>query len=304
MTYRVDAGTVQVVAPSASLPNGFSVPVWDQWVVELATGRSRLLQAGLVHCGGCDGRFGEEWSKSGRLLFFAESRSGGSTFVSDMQTGVTRKLFSGSTEISVKPDWSPAADMLVYRSDDGVSVVEDFTSGTRTELPELGWPVRFDPSGIYLYSPAWDDDRKGAVGETKVYDVQARRVIATLPGRPRPEGMWLPLEPVKAADGTFIVILERAADCDGVAVYRDQKRVACIVGGQGGSFSPDGKRAVVARAVVPPALGQSGQYEIVLVDTAGGQTRTLYSVAGLPELIWNNASSHLLVLSPFGGRGP
>ena len=47
MTYAVDAGEVEV-------DGRYSVPSWDQWVVDLEMGILRRLQAGMRSCGGCD----------------------------------------------------------------------------------------------------------------------------------------------------------------------------------------------------------------------------------------------------------
>jgi hypothetical protein len=310
MTYQVDAGMAQVVTPSPANPNGFSVPVWDQWVVELATDQRRLLQAGLLHCGGCDGRFGPAWSASGRLLYFAELRDNGSTFISDMQTGVTRELFSGSTQISAEPDWSPVTDLLVYRTAAGVTILEDFSAGTRKELPDLLWPVRFDASGAYLYSPGWDNDHRAAGGETKVYDWLTGRVVATLAGQPRYDGLFMPQTTIRSLDGSFVAVLE-GGDCGGVAVYRGSTSVACVSGSGGGALSPNGQQVAAARVTREgsgPVPGQLSEYEVVLIDVASGQTRVLASGALSqflpPELIWNDASTHLLVRWPFSGYGP
>src|SRR5690606_13737172 len=99
MLYGVDAGTQAV-------GGGTALPVWDQWAVNLDTDERRLLQAGLVHCGGCDGRFGPRWSPSGRFLVFPELVGNGRTFLHDFETAETRLLFEGSTEISWAPEWS------------------------------------------------------------------------------------------------------------------------------------------------------------------------------------------------------
>jgi hypothetical protein len=311
MTYQVDAGTAQVIPPSATNPSGYSVPVWDQWAVELATDKRQLLQAGLRHCGGCDGRFGPAWSPSGRLLYFSEWLGNGSTFISDLSTGTTRELLSGSTDILVEPDWSPRSDLLVYRTTAGLTVLEDFTSGTRKELPELAWPVRFDTSGAYLYSPAWDNDSRAVGGETRIYEVSLGQVVATLAGQPRSDSLFMPVAPVRGEDGNFTAVLEGAANCGGVAVYRGTTSLACVSGGSQGLLSPDGRLVALARLThggAPGPAWQMSEYEILLVDVATGSTRVLgggaLSAVMRPELIWNAAGTHLLVRWPFGGYGP
>jgi hypothetical protein len=311
MTYQVDAGTAQVVPPSATNPNGYSVPVWDQWVVELTTDKRQLLQAGLRHCGGCDGRFGPAWSPSGRLLYFSEWLGNGSTFISDLSTGTTRELFSGSTDILVEPDWSPRSDLLVYRTTAGLTVLEDFTSGTGKELPELAWPARFDTSGAYLYSPAWDNDSRVAGGETRIYEVRLGQVVATLAGQPRGDSLFMPVAPVRGEGGSFTAVLEGAANCGGVAVYRRTTSVACISGGSGALLSPDSRMVALSRlthGAGPGPAWQLSEYEILLADVATGSIKVLsggaLSAVMPPELIWNAAGTLLLARWPFGGYGP
>ena len=82
------------------------LPTWDQWALNRHTDERRLLQAGLVHCGGCDGRFGAEWSPSGRFVYYAEYAQAGRTFLSDLETGTTRVISEGSTLVSAKPSWT------------------------------------------------------------------------------------------------------------------------------------------------------------------------------------------------------
>ena len=313
MTYQVGAGMNQLATPSPDNPGGFSVPVWDQWAVELATDQRRLLHAGLVHCGGCDGRFGPAWSASGRLLYFSEWSDPGSTFVSDLQTGITRELSFGTTDIAGEPDWSPRSDVLVYRTTAGGTVLEDFGSSVRRDLPELAWPARFDPSGALLYSPAWDNDPAVAGGETVIYDLRTGRVISRLGGLPRFDSPFTPYaaNSVLGADGSFIAVLEGSAECSGVAIYRGNIGVACVGGGSDAALSADGRLVALARltrAAAPGGPAQMNEYEVMLVEVATGSASVLATGARgalrAPELIWNDASTHLLVRWPFSGYGP
>ena len=48
--------------------SGYRVPQHDKWVVNVQSGATTRLQAGLVHCGGCDARYGPRWSPSSRLV--------------------------------------------------------------------------------------------------------------------------------------------------------------------------------------------------------------------------------------------
>jgi hypothetical protein len=301
MTYEIDAGMVE-------LQPGFSVPSWDQWVVNLATGGKRELQAGLRHCGGCDGRFGPSWSVSGRFLTFAELAQPSRVFLSDLDLGNTRELAVGSSDISSEPDWSPVADLLVYRRN-GVTVLEDLPRGSVTELPELPWPVRFDASGGYLYSPAWGEVKDGG-GSTTVYDVRAGRVVATLAGRARYQSLWLREGQLAASGDSFVAVLEGAPDC-GVAVYSGTRRLTCIVGGSGAVLSPDGRYAAVGRTQNTVPTNARKEYDVLLVDMATGAVRVVATGAlsepGSPQLppqfIWNARGTHVIVRWPFAGGG-
>ncbi len=98
MVYGVQTGEVEVGA------SGYRVPQHDQWSVNLDTGATRRLQAGLVHCGGCDARYGPRWSPSSRYVAYAEFGGQGRRFLSDVTTGSTRQIANGN-EVGDEPVW-------------------------------------------------------------------------------------------------------------------------------------------------------------------------------------------------------
>lgn len=170
------------------------------------------MQEGLVHCGGCDGGFGPAWSPSGRYITYAETGGAGRVFLTDASSRTTRVLTHGNG-LSVRPEWSPVRDEIVFPSDGGTMLV-DPTSGAERDLA-LAWPARWDPTGAYLYSPAWDQSDETA-GETTTIDVASGELVDVLSGEPS----WIPLwtgsvNVVGMADGGYTAALEGAGRCEG-----------------------------------------------------------------------------------------
>jgi len=335
MLYEVDAGEVQLSG------SGFqgTFPVWDQWAVDLQTGETRLLQEGLVHCGGCDGRFGPDWSVSGRFVYFSELISDGRTLVHDFDTAETRVLAEASTEIGSKPEWSPIDDLLLHPGPDGEAALADLRVGVTLVLPGIRWPARFDDSGRYLYG-------SGGEEQTVVYDLEAKAVAATLTGTAWLERPYGRSQRVRAVDDTFVALLDWGSACEGASVYRGPDRVACVEAsepdpyGHGGLgerlrtvLSPGGEWAAVARLVeigeAPPCTenpcGQAtiealyqdpsynpawrvSRYEVLLIDTETGDTTLLSDQTfspSPPQLLWHDDGTHLLVSWPYeSGPGP
>ena len=169
MTYRV-----AVSGPPDTRERGD----WDQWVVDLRSGETAVLQEGLRHCGGCDGRFGPAWSPSSHYVFFPEWIQHGATFLSDVESLTTRELFSGSTEINATPKWTPnAPHILVFERDDSV-YLHDLSQDSPEALPDLTAPFYFDSTGQLLYGIA-----KANAPRIGVYDLGDRELKAVLPGR-------------------------------------------------------------------------------------------------------------------------
>jgi DNA-binding CsgD family transcriptional regulator len=305
MTYEVGAGVTTVL-------NGYEVPVWNQRVLEVSTGATRELQAGLVHCGGCDGMWGPRWSASSRYLAYAELGGEQRRFLSDVTTGATRQFGNGQG-LNFAPAWSPEGDQLVYPLEirEGAAArLEDSGGGATWDLP-IPWPVRFDTSGRFVYSPAWGDDRKSPAGSTTIVDVASMKVVATLPGEPR-WGLWNDLRAVGIYRGGYLAALQRAPGCEGTAIYVEgQGAPHCVAGGAEGIPNPDGSLVAVARVVgeiggvVGPGFAAMSiaRYSVVVVDTATSSERTVVAEAFSSELVpplmvWNSAGTHLLVVWP------
>jgi hypothetical protein len=291
------------------------------------------LQEGLVHCGGCDGRFGPGWSESGRFVYFSELIQDGRTFLHGFATAETRLLFEGSTEISAKPEWSPSEDLLLYGGADGRAILEDPAAGQIEDLPGMRWPARFDDSGRYVYGPSGED-------EVVVFDLEAASVAATLGGTAWLNRTFVRDQRVRAVDDTFVALLEWGGACEGASVYRGADRFACVevtVPNPDGpnsrderlrtALSADGKWAAVARLVeageAPPCrenpCGQAtiealygdpnynpswriSRYEVLLVDTKSADTTILSDQTfspSPPQLLWNADGTHLLVTWPY-----
>jgi hypothetical protein len=196
-------------------------------------------------------------------------------------------------------------DQLVYASGQGLTIFEDVATGTTAELKDLPWPARFDASGRYLYTPSYGSAPRGQpLTSTTIFDVQNRRVAATLPGVPPYQNLYLDFVPVTGTLGGFAAALQGAPGCDGTALYADSRLVKCIVGGVGPSFSPNGRWLALARRTGGDVDYGRAIYDILLVDAATGAERVLASGAvghnpyPLPSL-WNATSTHLLVCWPF-----
>jgi hypothetical protein len=217
----------QVPGPSVPAPRGGTLPTWDQWALNRQTDERRLLQAGLVHCGGCDGRFGPAWSPNARFVYFSEFVSGGRVFLSDLEAGTTRLLFQGSVEVSAQPSWA-GKDALLYRSTSGAVTLEDLGAGTRRELTALSWRACFDPGGRYVYAPSATAERSYGV-----YSLADQRIVATLPGTTETNGNGYSVScpedaPIQSTDTSYVMVLSGGSTCPGVAVYEGALQKACV----------------------------------------------------------------------------
>lgn len=306
MMFRKDAGTF-------THPSGYVGPVWDQWVLEVASGTTKELQKGLLHCGGCDARYGPRWSPTSRYVAYAELGGEFRRFLSDVATGATRQIAFGS-EVTTAPAWHPTRDELVYSVTalpSGPAVLEDVAGGTTRDLP-IAWPVAFDASGEYLYSPAWGYDPKAASHTTTILASSSLDKVAELSGAPPAWLAWRGNgQAVSFAAGGPVAALQGAAGCDGTAIYSSPSRQHCIPDGRMGAINAPGSFAAVARY-----LGMTGhvkgpgfealemaRYSIELVDVASGATRTIVPEVvswdyQAPVIRWNDDGTHLVVLAP------
>lgn len=302
MTYHKDAGEL-------TLPSGYVVPQWDRWVLELGSGAARELQAGLIQCGGCDARYGPRWSASSRYVAYAESGGDQRRFVSDVRTGETREIGEGD-ETPRAPHWARDADLLLYAS--GTSTrIANLATGTDAELP-IPWPATFDLSGRFVYSPAWDDHPKvpeGSGGQTAIFDLFEGAVVATLEGIPPWEPVQNGSSVASAADG-YVIALQKAAGCDGTAVYRQGASTpACVNAGAMGYPAPGGERVAVTRNDGPTGSVHGPTFEsasltsysilVVVADTGRGAVVVSNAVSDLAPLVrWNDAGTHFVVIWP------
>ncbi len=299
MTYRVDAGEV-------TLPSGFRVPRWDQWVVDLQTGVTRLVQAGLVHCGGCDGRYGPRWSPNSRYVAYAEIGGDQRRFLTDVVAGTTRPIGSGA-EVPLAPVFSPTGDSLLHGSRlGGRPILEDLAAGTSREL-DLVWPAAFDRSGTLVYSPAWSPGDKETNQSTTIIEAASGNVVAKLSGAPSPWRLYTDSVPVAATANGVLAALQQAAGCAGTAIYLQGQLRQCVIDGAEANIGPGGIVAVARKTgSAGPASGP--QFETVSIDRfevdlvlPAGQVQTVVRGAlsfQAPLMVWNAAGTHLLVVWP------
>jgi hypothetical protein len=286
---------------------------YDRWLLDLATGARQQLQAGLRQCQG-DSFFGPQWSSTGAYVFFGDCAEDGRVFVSDIAAGRTRQVASGIPSLRLMPDWSQASDKLLVPGAGGLTVIENLTAGESAVLDDVPWPAKFDPTGRYVYSPAFDSvpSLRTAEPRTAIYDVAEGRVVAGLPGVPPYENTYLAFVPVMRTASGFAAALERAPGCDGTAIYSNSALVACVRGAVGPTFSPDGSKVALARQsgqtgrVDFPGGGDASliRYDILIVDAATGAERVVardaLAINPYPQpSVWNAASTHILVRWPF-----
>ena len=296
VTYPVETG-------EKTLPSGYVVPLWDQWVMEVGTSKTQMVQAGLVHCGGCDARYGPVWSPSSRYVAYAEYGGEGRRFLTNVETAATRQIGTGA-EVGEAPVWSAQGNIVMYQvADNGTEArLEDLDAGTSSTLP-VRWPAAFDASGTLIYSPAWNADPKAGPQTTTVLDVATGSTRAQLPGAPPPRLAWSKGTPVGSGPNGLVAALQGAPGCAGTAIYVGvASSVQCVEGGEEGRVSPDGARVAVARATgtVDGRYLKAASLTRYAVDvvTPGGPTATLVTDAVSfqpPLMVWNATGTQLLV---------
>lgn len=287
---------------------------WDQWLIELTTGETRLLQPDLLHCGGCDFKFGPAWSPSGLYLIAPDFVHQVFRIDIEANTSVDIAVNDRATQLSEAPVWSPHADRLLRPGPDRSTVLEDFDAGTTRQLDDLPWPAAFDPTGTYIYSPAWWTGASNDTGpvppaRTTIADATTGEVIATRAGAPPWERVWgEPGHPVVAV----VAALPNSEDCDGTVVYDvGDSTGACVEGAVAAAFSPDRTLVAFARETgrTGPITGPSDlesynglpTWQIAVFDRMTGETTVVAEDAAggqFPDLTWNEASTHLLIRWP------
>ncbi len=298
----------------------------DQWVIEIDTGERRLLHEGLVHCGGCDSVPGPKWSPSSRFLYFSDVVGGGDRFfLSDVETGTTRQLTDHvPREPFDVPAWSPVADVLVRSNVSRATVMENLAEGKTTVLRDLPWPARFDPTGAFLYSPAWPSETPSA-GATTVVHVASGSVFGPLHGTPTLRtyigvgGPPIERHPVVGARDGFVAALLDAPGCLGTAIYRNAELTTCVVNAIRPEIAPDGTKIALARAtgeaVTPDVCSACAIREMVVIDALSGKEivpasrfvrvvmsdEAFSSPSEAVEYSWDRSGTHLLVRGPAAG---
>lgn len=71
-------------------------PLAERWLLDIENGAQTLLEAQVVDCGGCDSRYGAQWSPDGRFVLFAESGGTGRVFLVDLQGRTTTVVGNGN----------------------------------------------------------------------------------------------------------------------------------------------------------------------------------------------------------------
>jgi hypothetical protein len=305
MTFQRDAGEV-------TLPGGARVPSWDEWVLDVSSGATKELQKGLVHCGGCDVRYGPRWSPTSRYVVFAEY-GGQRRFLSDVTTGKTRLIGEGAS-VTFMPRWAPMGNRIVYSTTETIPATarfEDLDRAFAIDLP-IAWPVAFDATGLYLYSPAFGESPKDAGKTTTVVTASTFSEVASFSGTPPSWLPWRPEDvPVAIGPRGVVAALQGAAGCEGTSITVGSSQPVCVPGGTAGFVNSTSSTVAVAKvvSVTGPARGPGFEtvaltrYTIELFDVASGQLRT-----GIPDvlswdyqapvMVWNSTGTHLLVLAP------
>ena len=306
MTFERPAGDV-------TPQGGPSVPSWDQWVLDTQTNATRELYKGLLHCGGCDGRYGPRWAPTSRYVAYAEYGGKARRFLSDMTAGQTRIIGEGN-QVNFAPEWASNGNRLVYSITQTIPAAarfEDLDRGVAAELP-IPWPAGFDWSGLYLYSPAWGEGPKETGKSTTVITASTLSTTATLSGTPPAWLPWRPDDSPVAVGGRGVVAaLQRASGCEGTSITVGSSQPTCIAGGASGNVNGQTTLVAVAKAVgvTGPAKGPGFEtasltrYDIELFDVATGKSHTaLLDVLSWdyqsPVVIWNESGTHILVLAP------
>jgi hypothetical protein len=303
MLYAIDAEPVAVT-------DDYEVPAWDQWLINLETGDRTLLRERMRHCGGCDGRFGPEWSADSQFVFFSELYAPGDVLLTNTSTLETRAIGSaeGATDITQKPVWSASGSRLLHPGPAGSAILEDLATAETLDLGDLPWPAAFDPTDRYVYSPAARFNPADPT-EVTIVDLSTLEVVAMLPGLIDSLLIWgAGGPPVVGVDRGLVAALRKTPNCRGTVVYRaGEASEICVEGGYGAIFSPDASRVAIAvqRELVSLTYldfgGPAWRTDIVIVDLATGDLRTVAEAAYSnhpPDMTWNDAGTHILIRWP------
>jgi hypothetical protein len=305
-----------VTTGEGASPGGPRVPVYEAWVLDLEGGDTRLLEGGLLHCGGCDGRWGPRWSPDGSRVAFAEIGGAGRVFLADLELGTTEQLDApqGANDFTSRPVWSSDGTLLLRPGAEGRTLVEDLPADASTTVEGVAWPARFDLGGTAIYSPAWHAPPKEPTTEgprTTVYDPLTRATLGVLDGVPGVGNAFADGPPsVAVRADEVLAALQEVPGCSGTTVYRGADSTTCVERGAVGYLSPGLRHAVVLQLVgstgevTTPGVSATslGRYDVTLVDLATGAERVVatgaVSSAEPPAVAWSEDGTHLLVRWP------
>ena len=284
-------------------PEDYS-PVTELWVLDVETGETRLLDPEWHGCGGCDSRFGPQWSPDGRFVIAAETFQDGEVVLVDLETGVVTVLAHGS-EIQYRPSWSPDTEVarFLMHDDDGATVLVNAETNERTELP-IGWPATFDTSGDFAYSFPWGIP--GVEERTTIIDLGTME-FADIAGVPPWSFFWWGDPAVAAREPAGVVATVVEDSCLGTVLFVSGVRPECLEGALGAVPSPDGRQVAFSRTLPGPGRRLGGgaalrPYEIVVMDVESGVERVVatgaYSGPVPPRLQWSRFGDLLLVTWP------
>lgn len=280
-------------------------PVSQQWALHIGSGTTRLLEARLMGCGGCDGRFGPQWSPDGRYVLFAETVQDGRVFLADLETGTSEVIASG-TDVQFRPSWSSddSEPLFLVRGEDGQAVLANAATGERTALP-IGWPATFDATGTLAYSPSagfhQDEPEVTSVVDLTTFEVSDIEGLAPW------QHLWVGDVAVAAQDpgDGFTAALEQR-DCAGTMVYSNGIAPTCVEGAYGGTPSWSGRQVAFALLVPGEDVVFKGtrfsRYDIAVLDVQSGDVEVVaegaYSGPLPPRIQWSRFGDLLLVSWP------
>lgn len=280
-------------------------PLSQQWVLHIRSGTTRLLEERLMGCGGCDGRFGPQWSPDGRYVLFAETVQDGRVFLADLETGTSEVVASG-TDVQFRPSWSSddSQALFLVRGEDGQAVLADASTGERTALP-IGWPATFDSTGTLAYSPS-AGFRQDELQVTSVVDL-ATLEVADVDGMAPWQHLWVGDVAVSALDpGDGFTAALQQRDCAGTVVHSTGIASRCVEGAYGGTPSWNGRQVAFALLVPGEDVVFKGtrfsRYDIAVLDVQSGDVEVVaegaYSGPLPPRIQWSRFGDLLLVTWP------
>ena len=260
---------------------------WDQWLVDVEAGTTRLLIAGVRSCGGCDGVSGPQFSPDSRRFVVAEYIDAGRLFLADLAADDLRVIAEGRG--LAMPSWSKDGSRMLYSPDGTRVLLEDFARGTTAELSGLPWPATFDTTDRLIYSPAVGGGT--AARTTHVVDASSLTRLVEAPGEPTRRFFGPGRSAVAVSPRGLVLALEAAPGCtQGTTVYApDFVDGRCFANVLGAAVSPDGAFVAMSEHALDTPPGRV-PWEIVVLDVEAGEVSRVGSrlLSEAPPVIrWN-----------------